>query len=93
MSPTPRNRIRIEVERLGDGRVLLQVGTDWHLVLSAADAEHVGVMLAAAGQPARPWSGVTWSHTVEDLHCPDCGHVHAADLGGICIGCPCERTA
>jgi hypothetical protein len=27
-----------------------------------------------------------------DWHCDECGHEHATNMGGICVGCPCPRT-
>lgn len=81
--------IRIQVERLGDGRVMLQVGDEWHLVLAAADAVHVGMQLqitGAGGSSPHP-GGIE----VENFYCGTCGHVHAGpELDGICIGCSCE---
>lgn len=77
--------IAVRVETLGNGRVMLQVGDDWHLVLLPHDAVEVAQAMTAAAH-----GSVDITAMVEELHCPDCGHVHAGvELGQICIGCPC----
>lgn len=39
------DRIRVEVRWITGGRILLQVGDRWHLVLSPVSAEDVAAML------------------------------------------------
>ena len=84
----------VRVQRLGDGRVLLQVADRWHLVLIPPDAVTVGMMLETAGRGAVlvDWQGETLH--VEDAYCAECGHVHTGpELDGICIGCACQVRA
>ncbi len=46
-----------------------------------------------AGAITRAIPGAVVTFTIADETCAECGHQHAgADLGGICIGCPCERA-
>jgi hypothetical protein len=80
--------ITIQVRTLDTGRVLLQVGDDWHLVLLPADAVEIAQAITAAA-----FGAVDITAMVTELHCPDCGHAHAGpELGGICIGCHCTTT-
>ena len=56
--------IRIEVRTLGNGRVLLQVGDEWHMVLLPNDAAEVAQAMTAAA-----FGNVTITALAEDLHC------------------------
>lgn len=57
---------------------------EW-LPTPAPDASHEG--------PSSTWTLPNGEQVeLAEWPCPDCKHNHVTALGGICIGCPCERS-
>jgi hypothetical protein len=57
--------IRVEIRRLHDQQVLLQVDDHWHLVTSLESAAQLGAMLLDAAWPDSPPASYTTDLTEE----------------------------